>query len=189
MNFKLDVNNDYTTFSHTFELIKQENGTIDLKEIKKSIVLLNNSFGLGALDKIWDRVLKSYKYEDVIQCLEKELSKDVINELFEDDINVYKIFEGNKKNYFEIKSSILITLLSKYKGSAVPGTHYPPDGTKSLNLVWDGVQYWNTNTKQFLNGHLYDLSLELKNIMNYKKLNIIYHSLDNKWWITFLGLP
>jgi len=94
MNFKLDVNNYYTTFNHTFELVKQENGSTDIKEIKKSIVLLNNifeigvmdikdikksivllnnSFGLGALDRIWERVVyKSDKYEDIIQSLEKE---------------------------------------------------------------------------------------------------------------------
>jgi len=36
---------------------------------------------------------------------------------------------------------------------------------------------------------MYDLEKDLKNILNYKKINIIYHETDNKWWITFLNLP
>jgi hypothetical protein len=189
MNFKLDVNNDYTTFSHTFELIKQENGTIDLKEIKKSIILLNKKMKSSYLDNIWKIALSKIddaiylKYQDILSCLEKELNEDVINE--------FKIVEGNKKNYFEIKSSILITFLAKYKGDVVQGGNYPSDGTNSLNLIWNGNPGWNTknSTQNFNNGQVYDLSLELKKILNNKKLNIIFHSKDNKWWITFLGLP
>lgn len=183
MNFKLDVNNDYTTFNHTFELVKQESGSTDLKEIKKSIVLLNKSFGLGALDRIWERVLKSYKYEDVIQCLEKQLNEDVIKD--------FKIVEANKKYYFEIKSKLLISLLIKYKGLVITAGNYPEDGSCIFNLTWNGSPGWYTNGNglQFTNGKLYDLDKELKILLNYKKINIIYHELDNKWWITFLNLP
>ena len=83
--------------------------------------------------------------------------------------------------------------MTKDKGAVVQGGHYPPDGTNNLNLIWNGSPGWyangNGNTQNFNNGHVYDLSLELKKILNYKKLNIIYHDADNKWWITFLGLP
>lgn len=190
MNFKLDVNNDYTTFNHTFELVKQEGGSTDLKEIKKSIVLLNQNLNTSPLDKIWTRAsFKKYddlllKYKDIIFCLEKELSEDVINE--------FNIVEQNKKNYFEIKSKILITLLTKYRGPLVQRGHYPPENTCIWNLTWNGSPGWYVNggnTQNFNEGHVYDLSLELKKLVNIKKLNIIYHSIDNKWWITFLYLP
>jgi len=184
MNFKLDVNNDYTTFNHTFELVKQESGSTDLKDIKKSIVLLNKN--ISPLDKIWERACKISnvdKFKDVIYCLEKELSEDVINE--------YKIVEGNKKDYFEIKSKLLIPLLEKYKGLAITGGNYPQDDSNSLYLNWDCSPGWKTNgnTLSFTNGKLYELNKELRKILNYKKLNIIYHEVDNKWWITFLCLP
>jgi len=184
MNFKLDVNNDYTTFNHTFELVKQESGSVDLKDIKKSIVLLNKN--LSPLDKIWERACKipnSEKFKDVIFCLEKELNEEAIS--------YFKIVEANKKYYFEIKNKLLISLLMKYKGLVITAGNYPQDGSNSLNLVWNGSPGWYTNGNglQFTNGKMYDLDKELRLLLNYKKLNIIYHELDNKWWITFLNLP
>jgi len=192
MNFKLDVNNDYSTFNHTFELVKQESGSIDLKEIKKSIVLLNNSFGLGALDRIWDRVLKSYKYEDVIQCLEKELNEDVIKGFGITDIN------RTTKNYYEIKSKILIPLLNKYKGNILPESDYyridyENNGTTnkvSMNLAISSSGYYINNDQLLIpKGNAYDLNIGLKTILNFKKINIIYDATKDKWWITFLCLP
>ncbi len=181
MKFKLNVDNNYTTFIHTFELIKQENGNTDLKEIKKSLVLLNKN--LSPLDKIWERASNIFnidKYSSVISCLDREMNEEVIKE--------FKINEVRKKYYFEIKSKILITLLDKYKGIVVPGGNYPQDGSNSLNLIWNGSPGWNAGT-QFTNQKMYELEKDLRNILNYKKINIIYHETDNKWWITFLNLP
>jgi hypothetical protein len=191
MNFKLNVNNDYTTFNHTFELVKQESGSVDLKDIKKSIVLLNNSFGLGALDRIWERVLKSYKYEDIIQYLEKELNEDVIKGFGITNINC------TTKNYFEIKSKILIPLLNKYKGNIIPvGNYYRIDhettatNRVSMNLSCEDSGYSANNGQLFIEKNkAYDLNIGLKTILNYKKINIIYDESKDKWWITFLCLP
>lgn len=191
MKFKLDVNNNYTTFNHTFELVKQESGSVDLKDIKKSIVLLNNSFGLGALDRIWERVMKCYKYEDVIQCLEKELNEDVIKG--------FGITEYNKNHYHEIKSHLLISLLNKYKGNIIPQSSYfridyettePNSNRTSMNLSWDGSQ-WSTNgnSLRIEKDKAYDVTIGLKTILNYKKINIIYDATKDKWWIIFLCLP
>jgi hypothetical protein len=184
MNFKLNVNNDYTTFIHTFELIKQENGNTDLKEIKKSLVLLNKN--LSPLDKIWERASNIFnidKYSSFISCLEREMNEEVIKG--------FKIINTNRKHYFEIKSKLLITLLDKYKGVIVVGNSYPTDGSNSLNLIWNGAPGWytNDNSLQFTNQKMYELEKDLRNILNYKKINIIYHETDNKWWITFLNLP
>jgi hypothetical protein len=184
MKFKLNVNNDYTTFIHAFELIKQENGNTDLKEIKKSLVLLNKN--LSPLDKIWERASKIFnidKYSSVISCLDREMNEEVIKG--------FQIVEANRKYYFEIKSKILITLLDKYKGVVVPGGRYPLDGTNSLNLTWESTPGWgaNDNTLKFTNQKMYELEKDLRLILNYKKINIIYHEIDNKWWITFLNLP
>lgn len=183
MKFKLNVNNDYTTFIHAFELIKQENGNTDLKEIKKSLVLLNKN--LSPLDKIWERASNIFnidKYSSVISCLDKEMNEEVIKG--------FQIDEARRKDYFEIKSKILITLLDKYKGIVVPYGNYPKDGTHSLNLTWSGSGWHATrNTLHFINEKMYELEKDLKLILNYKKINIIYDAGDNKWWITFLNLP
>ena len=182
MKFKLNVNNDYTTFIHTFELIKQENGNTDLKEIKKSLVLLNKN--LSPLDKIWERasnICNIDKYSSFISCLEREMNEEVIKG--------FKIDESNKKFYFEIKSNLLITLLDKYKGVVVPGGNYTKDRFNSLNLNgWDQDGWLiNNNAVRFKN--IYELEKDLRNILNYKKINIIYNEMNNKWWITFLYLP
>jgi len=184
MNFKLDVNNDYTTFNHTFELVKQESGSTDLKEIKKSIVLLNNKFSQldEILNKIWERAVNPpniEKYKDIILCLDKELNDTLFTKTF-------KLVESNKTYYIEITSKALISILIKYKGCVPPITNLP-------NLTWDtnGSHKWvaNGGSLIFTYGKLYDLDKELKILLNYKKLNIIYHEVDNKWWITFLNLP
>jgi hypothetical protein len=186
MNFKLNVNNDYTTFIHTFELIKQENGNTDLKEIKKNLVLLNKN--LSPLEKIWERASNIFnidKYSSVISCLEREMNEEVIKG--------FKISEGNKKYYFEIKSKLLITLLDKYKGSQICTGNYPLDGSKSLNLIWDSHPgsgtTANNSSLRFTDYKIYELEKDFRIILNYKKINIIYHETDNKWWITFLYLP
>jgi len=185
MKFKLNVNNDYTTFNHTFELIKQENGNTDLKEIKKGLVLLNKN--LSPLDKIWERASNIFnidKYSSFISCLEREMNEEVIKG--------FGIDEGKRKHYFEIKSKLLITLLDKYKGIKVPDGRYPLDGTNSLNLTWEGhPDGWKriNSSNYFGCQKMYDLEKDLRIILNYKKINIIYHETDNKWWITFLNLP
>ena len=185
MKFKLNVDNSYTTFTHTFELIKQENGNTDLKEIKKSLVLLNKN--LSPLDKIWERASNIFnidKYSSVISCLDREMNEEVIKG--------FKINEGNnRKHYFEIKSKLLIILLDKHKGGMIPGGNYPLDGSNSLNLLWNGSPGWYTNgtAQQFTNQKMYELEKDLRIILNYKKINIIYHETDTKWWITFLNLP
>ena len=183
MKFKLNVNNDYTTFTHTFELIKQENGNTDLKEIKKSLVLLNKN--LSPLDKIWERASKIYnidKYSSIIFCLEREMNEEVIKG--------FQIDESRRKDYFEIKSKLLSTLLDKYKGVVVPGGNYPQDGSECLNLSWSSSGWYATrNTLHFINEKMYELEKDLKLILNYKKINIIYDAGDNKWWITFMYLP
>ena len=183
MKFKLNVDNDYTTFIHTFELIKQENGNTDLKEIKKNLVLLNKN--LSPLDKIWERASNIFnidKYSSVISCLEREMNEEVIKG--------FQISEGNRKDYFEIKSKLLNTLLNKYKGIKVPDGRYPKDGSNSLNLTWDGTSNgWMSPNNYFRCQMMYELEKDLRIILNYKKINIIYHETDNKWWITFLNLP
>jgi hypothetical protein len=182
MKFKLNVDNSYTTFTHTFELIKQENGNTDLKEIKKSLVLLNKN--LSPLDKIWERASKIFnidKYSSVISCLDREMNEEVIKG--------FQIVEANRKYYFEIKSKILITLLDKYKGVVVPGGNYPQDGSNSYNFHWNGSGWYaNESSLHFENG-MYELEKDLRIMLNYKKINIIYNIGDYKWWITFLNLP
>jgi len=185
MKFKLNVNNDYTTFNHTFELIKQENGNTDLKEIKKSLVLLNkNLLLLSPLNKILERVYKIYnidKYSNFISCLDKEMNEEVIKG--------FKIVESNKNFYFEIKSKSLSTELNKYKGVVVSRCGDLDYRGKSLNLIWQGNGwYTNGNSLLFVNQKMYDLEKDLKTILNYKEINIIYHETDNKWWITFFNL-
>ena len=184
MKFKLNVNNDYITFMTSFELIKQENGNTDLKEIKKSLVLLNKN--LSPLDKIWERASKIYnidKYSSVISCLDREMNEEVIKG--------FGISEPTRKYYFEIKSKLLIILLDKHKGVVITAGHYPVDGSCSLNLTWNGSPGWYTagTAQQFTNQKMFDLEKDLRIILNYKKINIIYHETDNKWWITFLNLP
>jgi len=179
MNFKIDVNTDYITFSHTFELVKQESGSIDLKEIKKSIVLLNNKFSPldEMLDKIWERNIQLpdiEKYKDLILCLDKEFK-------------TFRPTEGNKTYYSHITSEPLISILVKYKGSVSQITNLPH--LHSDNQYNPPKWVANGGSLIFQNGKLYDLVKDLKILLNYKKINIIYHEFDNKWYITFLILP
>jgi hypothetical protein len=138
-----------------------------------------------ALDKIWERASNIFnidKYSSVISCLEREMNEEVIKG--------FQIVEANRKDYFEIKSKLLITLLDKYKGVVVPAGDYPQNGSQCLNLSWSGSGWYATrNTLHFINEKMYELEKDLRNILNYKKINIIYHETDNKWWITFLNLP